>query len=373
MEESYTLQQEVLFAFIDYKKAFDCVDHQRLWCTLRVMGVPLHLITLLRNLYADQTATVRTELGETNEFGIGRGVRQGCVLSPLLFNTYAEEIIREALDGWKGGIRFGGRKLTNLRYADDTTILASTKEELEDGLRRIKTASETAGLYLNLRKTKVMTTGHMDSFELGGENVEVVDSFVFLGAKITADGRTEGELRRRIGMGRSAMMGLTKVWKDRGISRKTKIRLVRALVYPIVLYGAETWTMLRADWKRIDAFEMWCWRRLLRIPWTARKTNEWVLQKVQTTRPLQAMVVTAALRYFGHVTRKDGSLEKDIMFGRMEGRRRRGRPRNGWLHGLRKATDWNVYHLAREARDRTKWKRIQNDVAESRTRLDGTR
>ena len=154
--------------FIDYKKAFDCVDHERMWIILKDMGVPIHLVVLLRNLYANQKATVRTEFGETEQFDIGKGVRQGCILSPLLFNIYAENIMRDVLDKWEGGVGIGGRVITNLRYADDTTLIAGTKEDLTEIMERVRKTSEKAGLYLNVLKTKVMTTGDIGEVAVDG-------------------------------------------------------------------------------------------------------------------------------------------------------------------------------------------------------------
>ena len=132
MERAREHQRDLYMCFIDYKKAFDCVDHERMWIILKDMGVPIHLVVLLRNLYANQKATVRTEFGETEQFDIGKGVRQGCILSPLLFNIYAENIMRDVLDKWEGGVGIGGRLITNLRYADDTTLIAGTKEDLTE-------------------------------------------------------------------------------------------------------------------------------------------------------------------------------------------------------------------------------------------------
>ena len=142
MEKAREYQRDLYMCFIDYKKAFDCVDHEILWVILRGMGVPVHLIVLLKRLYTNQEATVRTEFGETDNIDIGKGVRQGCILSPLLFNIYAENIMREALEEWESGISIGGRMVTNLRYADDTTLLAGTKEELIELVERVRRASE---------------------------------------------------------------------------------------------------------------------------------------------------------------------------------------------------------------------------------------
>ena len=176
MEKAREHQRDLYMCFIDYKKAFDCVDHERLWVILRAMGVPVHLTVLLKRLYTNQEATVRTEFGETDNVDIGKGVRQGCILSPLLFNIYAENIMREALEEWESGISIGWRMVTNLRYADDTTLFAGTKEDLTELVERVRRASEKAGLYLNVGKTKVMTTGDIGEVTVDGKDIEVVMS-----------------------------------------------------------------------------------------------------------------------------------------------------------------------------------------------------
>ena len=152
---------------------------------------------------------MRTEFGETDNIDIGKGVRQGCILSPLIFNIYAENIMREALEEWESGISIGGRIVTNLRYPDDTTLLAGTKEDLTELVERIRRANEKAGLYLNVGKTKVMTTGDIGEVTVDGKDIEVVTKFVFLRALITKGGLCEKEVRRRIAMGKASMGGLT--------------------------------------------------------------------------------------------------------------------------------------------------------------------
>ena len=166
------------------------------------MVVPDHLIVVLRNLYTNQESTVRTEYGETSNIPIGKGVRQGCILSPLLFNIYAERIMRDVLEEWDKGISICGRKVTNLRYSDETTLLAGTKDDLTELITKVKRASEEAGLYLNVKKTKVMTTGQLDNIIVDDNNIEIVDRFIFLGVLITNDGVTDMELRRRLVMGK---------------------------------------------------------------------------------------------------------------------------------------------------------------------------
>ena len=173
-------QKNIYFCFIDYAKAFDCVDHNKLWKILREMGIPEHLTCLLGNLYAGQAATVRTGHGPTDWFQIGKGVRQGCILSPCLFNLYAEYIMRNArLDEAKAGIKIAGRNISNLRYADDTTVMAETEEELKSLLMKVKEESEKVGLKLNIQKTKIMACSPITSCQIDGETVEMVTDFIF--------------------------------------------------------------------------------------------------------------------------------------------------------------------------------------------------
>ena len=347
METAKQHNRNVYMCFIDYKKAFDCVDHERLWVILKEMGVPVHLIVLLQKLYTKQEATIRTEFGETDTINIGKGVRQGCILSPLLCNIYAENIMREVLEDWDGGISIGGRMITNLRYADDTTLVAETKNDLIAIMERVNLASEKAGLYLNVGKTKVMMSEDQGEMVVDGKHIEEVSHFIFLGSLITKDGFCEKEIRRRLAMGRSAMGGLTKIWKDRGITLRTKIRLVKALVFPIDLHGAESWTMRKLERKMIDAFELWCWRRLLRVTWIDRKTNVWVIDNIKPEWTLESRIVKASLCYFGHVIIA-GGMEYEVMVGRMGGYRSRGRPlwnitdRNILQSGLNDLYDWTV-------------------------------
>ena len=189
MEKAREFQKSIYFCFIDYVKAFDCVDHNKLWKILEEMGITDHLICLLRNLYAGEEATVRTGHGTTDWFQIGKGVLQGCILSPCLFNLYAEYIMRNAgLEEAQAGMKIAGRNTNNLRYADDSTLMAESEEELKSLLKKVKMESEKVGLKLNIQKTKIMASGPITSLQIDGERVETVSDFIFLGSKITADG-----------------------------------------------------------------------------------------------------------------------------------------------------------------------------------------
>uniref|UniRef100_A0A803SW81 ribonuclease H n=1 Tax=Anolis carolinensis TaxID=28377 RepID=A0A803SW81_ANOCA len=257
MEETREFQKNIYFCFIDYSKVFDCVDHNKLRHVLGGMGIPSHLVCLLRNLYKDQKATVRTYHGTTDWFKIGKGVRQGCILSPSLFNLYAEHIVRSAgLEESKAGVKIAGRNINNLRYADDTTLMAKSEEELRSLITKVKEESAKAGLQLNVKKTKIMATTPIDNWQIEGENVEAVTDFIFLGAKITADADCSQEIRRSLLLGRRAMANLDKIVKSRDITLTTKVHIVKEIVFPIVTYGCESWTIRKAERRKIDSFEL---------------------------------------------------------------------------------------------------------------------
>ena len=211
-------QKNIYFCFIDYAKAFDCVDHSKLWKIMKEMEIPDHLTCLLRNLYADQEATVRTGHGTADSFQIGKGVCQGCILLLCSFNFYAEYIMRNAgLEEAQAGIKIARRNVNNLRYADDNTLMAES-EELESLLMKAKEEIEKVGWKLNIQKTKIMASGPITSWEIDGETVETVSDFIFLGSKITADGECSHEIKRRILLGRKVMTNLDSILKSRDIT-----------------------------------------------------------------------------------------------------------------------------------------------------------
>ena len=178
------------------------------------------------------------------------------------------------LDEAQVGIKIAGRNINNLRYADDTTLMAESEEELKSLLMKVKEESEKVGLKLNIQKTKIMASVPITSWQIDGETVETVADFIFLGSKITVDGNYSHEIKRHLLLGRKVMTNLDSVLKSRDITLPTKVHLVKAMVFPAVMYGCESWTVKNAERRRIDAFELWCWGRLLRVPWTARRSNQ---------------------------------------------------------------------------------------------------
>ena len=174
------------------------------------------------------------------------------------------------------------------------------------------------------RETKIMASGPITSWEIDGENVETVSDFIFLGSKITADSDWSHEIKTRLLLGRKVMTNLDSILKSRDITLPTKVHLVKALVFPVVMYRCESWTLKKAEHRRIDAFELWCWRRLLKVPWTARRSNQSILKEISPEYSLEGLMLKLKLQYFVHLMRRADSLEKTLMLGKIEGRRRRG-------------------------------------------------
>ena len=221
------------------------------------MGISHRITCLWRNLYAGQEATVRTGLEIMDWFQIGKGVLQGCILAPCLFNIYAEHIIRNAgLDKAQAEIKIAGRNINNLRYADDTTLMAESKEELKSLLMKVKDKSEKVGLKLNIQNTKIMASIPITSWQIAEETMETVKDFILGGCKITADGDCSHEIKRCLLLGRKAMKNLGSVSKSRDNTLPTKVHLIKAMVFPVVMYGCESWTIKKAEHQRIDAVEL---------------------------------------------------------------------------------------------------------------------
>ena len=204
------------------------------------------------------------------------------------------------LEETQAGIRIAGRNINKLRYADDTTLMAESEEELKSLLMKVKVESEKVGIKLNIQKTKIMASRPITSWQIDGETVL---DFIFGGSKITADGDCSLEIKRHLFPGRKVMTNLDSVLKSRDIILPTKVHLVKAMIFPVVIYGCESWTVKKPEHRRIDAFELRCWRRLLRVPRTARRSNQSILKEISPGCSFEGMILKLKLQYFGHLMR----------------------------------------------------------------------
>ena len=208
---------------------------------------------------------------------------------------------------------------------------------------KVKEESEKVCLKINIQRTMIMLSGHITSQQVDGETMETVTDFIFLGSKITADGDCSHDIKRCLLLGKKAMTNLDNILESRDITLPTKVHLVKAMVFPVAMYECESWTIKKAECWRTDAFELWCWRRLLRVPWTARRSNQSILKEISPEYSLEGLMLKLKLQSFGYLMWRTDSLEKALMLGKIEGGRRRGRQRMRWLDGI---TDWTDMSLS---------------------------
>ena len=360
IERALEVQKDVYLCFIDYTKAFDKVKHDELLKLLNQLHVDGKDLRIIKNMYWDQTAAVRVE-NDTSPFQkIKRGVRQGCVLSPDLFNLYSELIMRNLEDS--PGIKVGGKNVNNLRYADDTVLIAENEKDLQNLLDIVERESAKKGLELNGKKTEVMVVSRKSNITCNlytkGTKLKQRETFKYLGTLITQDGRNGVEVSSRIAQAKTTFQRLRPFLANNNISLTTREKALQCYIEPILMYGCEAWTINKQTQRKLEAAEMWFLRRMLRIPWTAKKSNETVLKEAETERSLIMKIRKRQATFFGHIMR-GGGLEHFITTGKLDGKRGKGRQREKMLDGLK---SWlgveRVTDMMSATKDRDVWRNM---------------
>ena len=284
-ERALEVRKDIYICFIDYAKAFDKVKHSKMIECLSEIGINDKDLQIITKLYWEQTAIVRTENGVTKEFQTKQGVGQGCVLSPSLFNLYTEKIFREIEE--MNGVNVGGVNVNNLRYADDTVLLAENNTDLQELVTAINNKGKRYGMEINITKTKGMIVSKKEmvpeiKINIEGKNIQQVKEMIYLGFMATENGKCEREIKRRIGVAKSSFDKMHKVLTSRIINISGRLRLAKCYIWSTLLYGAETWTLSKATVKKLEAFEIWTYRRIMKVSWKEYKSNEEVLSMINS-------------------------------------------------------------------------------------------
>ena len=351
-------------AFIDLEKAFDNVDWNIMFSLLKKLGFKYRDRRTIANMYRNQTATLTIE-EHKKEALIRKGVRQGCSLSPLLFNLYMELAVNDVKEQFRFGVTVQGEKIKMLRFADDIVILAESKKDLEETMNGIdEVLRKKYRVKINKNKTKVMKCSRNNkdgllNVKIGGEKIMEVEEFCYLGSRITKDGRSRSDIKCRIAQAKRAFSKKYNLFTSK-INLNVRKRFLKVYVWSVALYGSENWTIGVSEKKRLEAFEMWCYRRMLKIRRVDKVTNEEVLRQIDEERSIWKNIVKRRDRLIGHILRHPGIVAL-ILEGQVEGKNCVGRPRLEYVKQIVGDVGCRGYtEMKRLALDRESWRAASN-------------
>ena len=361
VERSIEWNSPLLVNFIDFEKAFDSIDRDTLWKLLRHYGIPPKIVTLIQKMYDGTNCKVLHEGRLTDSFKIKTGVRQRCLLSPFLFILAVDWLMKESTSGSRNGIQWTlWTQLDDLDVADDIALVSHNHSQMQDKTSTVNQLSGSIGLRIHPGKSKMLKikTENIQAITVGGKPLEVVENFTYLGSVIDHSGGTAADVRSRVAQARTAFKNLDKIWRDRTISTKTKIRLFNSNVKSALLYGCETLSLNLSSLKKVQTFVNGCLRRILRIFWPERIRSEELWNRAGQ-RPIREEITQRRWRWLGHTLRKPrNSITRQSLQWNPQGKRSRGRPRTTWRRNLEeemKASGHSWRDITRMAQDRREW------------------
>ena len=370
MAEKYIeMNRDLYVGYIDFKKAFDSIWREGLWRVLRNYGFPEKIVRILESLYGGTVSAVRTKSGLSEWFETTVGMKQGCILSPMLFNVFLEAIMSRAITedetGEELGAMIGGTVVSNLRFADDISNTNESQADLQGEMNKISQEAGKMGMKINLEKTEVQHIGRSTKqmvVKINGQLLKQVSDFVYLGGNISSDGTLDKDIGRRIGLASGAMQNLNKIWRARDLSIATKVRMYQTLILSLLLYNSETWALRAKDENRLRVFEMTCLRRIMGVTRRDRIRNSRIRKLLDMERDVVERIKERRLRLYGHIMRMDQKrLPVIALQGEVKGKRSRGRPRKRWLDCVKEDCEEvgiTIQEAGRVAKERTSWRTV---------------